>query len=255
MTGSHLFAIYSLHPLPAQLKAEDVLELRDAELWNRITRILRLIEEEKVILFDHNIQVTIKILPATFQRKGWLVGTVIDVTLHQPLKPEVHLYPCLLKKDAFEEVVYVAAQMGVTTITPVVSDKIQRRWGGEHEFERLKKIMIAACEQSKNFVLPQINQPQKFDDVQKQWQEIKKETAVNIAFYEGGKPLKNLMPLLTDHKIQSINLIFGPEGGFAEAELDLLTSNQVYFSALTPTILRAKEAITVGVGIVRSITS
>lgn len=254
MSQSHIFALFSQQPLAQELTSGDIFQVRDAELWSRIVHILRLSVGESVILFDQNAHVTIKLLSETFGRKGLIEGTVVSLQKNQQVLPEVHLYPCLLRKEAFEEVIYVAAQMGVTSITPVISEKIQRKWGGEKEIERLGKIMISACEQSKNFVLPQCNQPLMFDKVVSQ-KFMTGTISKSIAFYEGGKPLINLVHELSTQKQKSINLMFGTEGGFSEQELKMLQSGDVQLYALTPTILRAKEAITVGVGIVRSITS
>src|SRR5579862_4891714 len=153
MTDGHIFALFSAQNI-IQTGTNTIFELRDQDLWTRIVRVLRLNSGECVILFDHNNNVLIELLPVTFERKGIITGYIKNISKNHVLTPEVNLYACLLKKEAFEEVAYVGAQMGVTSITPILSEKIQRKWGDEREIERLGKIMIAACEQSKNFVLP-----------------------------------------------------------------------------------------------------
>jgi RsmE family RNA methyltransferase len=48
-------------------------------------------------------------------------------------------------------------------------------------------------------------------------------------------------------------LFVGPEGDLTDQEKVLLKQNGFIFCALTPTILRACEAIALGAGVVRSI--
>jgi len=254
MTDVHIFALFSSQKISHDIQSGEIFELRDQDLWTRIVRVLRLGTGEFVILFDLNYNIVLELLPTMFERKGFVIGRVKNISKNQLLEPEIHLYPCLLKKEAFEDMGYVAAQMGVTSITPVLSEKIQRKWGSERELERLGKIMIAACEQSKNFVLPRIYKPMSFNDVITQKFD---KISSNIVFYEAGQPLNLVIKNLS--QTNPINLMFGPEGGFSSTELEQLNTSiktqDIKLCALTPTILRAREAIILGIGIVRSITS
>ena len=54
---------------------------------------------------------------------------------------------------------------------------------------------------------------------------------------------------------QSISIVIGPEGGLSADEQATLSSAGAQCYALTPTILRAQEAVAVCVGAVRSVTA
>jgi RsmE family RNA methyltransferase len=54
---------------------------------------------------------------------------------------------------------------------------------------------------------------------------------------------------------ERITLISGPEGGFSPQEITQLQKAKFNGFWLTPTVLRASQAITLGSGVVRSILS
>ncbi len=66
--------------------------------------------------------------------------------------PEIRWCIPLIAKEAFEDIVYNFTAMGVASIQPLVTEKVKRSWGGDRERARLDRIMIAAAEQSKQFV-------------------------------------------------------------------------------------------------------
>jgi 16S rRNA (uracil1498-N3)-methyltransferase len=249
----HLFALHvpNLAQIIDRKSPGDLIEFKDPELWTRITRILRLQAEEAIVFFDNKAHAQLELTEKTFSGKNLLVARLCELGTNKKLVPEIDLYVGLLKKEAFEEVAYLAAQMGATRLIPVISEKIHRKWGGEKEIERLAKIMVAACEQSKNFTLPELCSPINF-------QELIKKTGspiphAKIYFDVQGQPFFNLLTNLTQQKPTLISLIFGPEGGFTDLEMSELSSNGFFCSVLTPTVLRATQAVAVGLGAVRSL--
>ena len=71
----------------------------------------------------------------------------------------------LLKREALERALYSCVEMGANEIRLVVTKKTTREWGGEKEFARLQRIIISAAEQSKNFSIPLLYQPERFETV------------------------------------------------------------------------------------------
>lgn len=240
----HTFALYSQ-------KLGEVgkhLELVDQDLWHRITHVLRLTAGEQVILFDGAREVTLQLSEKMFSGKNKISGTVLDTKVSEPLKPAITLMPSLLKREAFETVAYLAAQMGATTIQPLLATKTQRAWNSEKEYARLTSIMVAACEQAKNFVIPELKKPIALTQVQKI-----EDSSCGIYFEDDGAPLLTVAHHLETTKPQSITLVFGPEGGLTSTERRHLGAQGFICYALTPTILRAQEAVAVGLGAIRSI--
>lgn len=247
--SKHTFAIHVSTNLSGAIK-DSVLELRDPALRMRITTVLRLESNESLILFDRSSWVRILINPQTFEQKKALIGIVVEQTEHNKLACEINLAVGLTKKEAFEEIAYFAAQMGASRLVPLITEKTHRRWGGEKEIVRMHNIMIAAAEQSKQFVLPKIEDPVSF----LQFTETMP-TQTNFYFDVHGKPLLTALQEFAAQKNNPITLLFGPEGGFSPAEIELLENKKCQCVVLTSSVLRTQEAVAVGLGSISSIAN
>jgi 16S rRNA (uracil1498-N3)-methyltransferase len=182
-----------------------------------------------------------------FSGKNKIIGLVLDAKISTPITPSITLMPSLLKRDAFETVVYLAAQMGATIIQPLQTAKTHRSLNNEKEQARLTKIMIAACEQAKSFCIPELKNPIDINDLSK--------PPYGIYFEDDGTPLATISQKIITEKPKNLTLVFGPEGGLTMAERQHLDACGFTCCALTPTILRAQEAIAVGLGALRSLLS
>jgi len=271
-------------------KAGEMLQLADPALSHRITHVLRCRPGMPVIFFDDEIAVTCALHESTFSpsTEGVVSGIVRQVTLNQPHIPTMHLYQGLLRKETFETVCYYAAQMGVSTVQPLITHKTQRVWGGKAERARLAKIMVAACEQSKSFIRPTLKTPAALEDALTKPPKLPRlpkqqpgaaETActsdeqpsasdgtapappppprqhivASLFFEADGRPLLSVIEQLRAAHVTHINLMLGPEGGLTQAEKELLSARGWVQTALTPTILRAQEAVCVAVGALRCV--
>jgi len=265
MESKHIFAFYKkdLSRLVEGVATHDMLEYKDATLWNRLVKIVRLQPGDFFILFDATRNITLKAADTLITNKRTIAGIVQTIEKNRPLTPHITLFLPLLKKEAFEYALYVATQMGVTSVVPVITEKsVSTLLCSPH---RLESIMIAACEQSKNFVTPTLKNPITFS----QWMKSKGESlrtsqAITdskkptnmLWFNEYGKPVTQLLRTLEQqikHNDCAIAITLGPEGGFTEQEETLLRACGYDAYKLTPTVLRSREAICVAVGIVRSL--
>ncbi|MFH0898678.1 MAG: RsmE family RNA methyltransferase [bacterium] len=246
----HMFALYvrSLSSMKGFGRKMTEFELHDKELWHRLTRTLRLTAGETVTFFDSILAYDVRLSERMFSDKKLCIhGTVIQCKENEPLAPLISLYICMPKKSTFEEICYTAAQMGVTSIVPVLSEKSQKISWTEKEHTRLERIMIAACEQSKQFVLPSVASQCLIYD-------IPSNDALKLFFDAHGQNISSLVANLANASHSSIAVVIGPEGGLTRQEQDVLQKNGFLGYALTPTILRTQDAMTVGLGILRSIS-
>jgi 16S rRNA (uracil1498-N3)-methyltransferase len=241
----HIFSLYT-HRLPAQdsLSAGNSILISDIDIWHRTFNVLHLEEGDQIIVFDglNSVQVSVTMS----RKKGIFSGIIQEVLPVVALLPKIHLYQGLLRREAFDEVAYFAAQMGVTTFTPVLCKKVQRGWGGAKEIDRLRKVMIAACEQSKQFILPCINDPVDISS-------LRKESGAAFFCEDTGDPFFEFLQNMHKIKPTEISIAVGPEGGFTLSEQDMLKSRGFSSYALTPSILRSQEAVAVCVGAIRSV--
>ncbi len=257
--AKHVFTIFFAQ-LSEIIKnsTDNKIQIRDKDLYKRLISVLRLKFDERFILFDEKINATFALDKKTFDNKKVIYAEFLQQNQNKSLAPEVIFCPALLKRSSFADVTYFAAQMGANEILPIITEKTQRKWGGSKEQERLQKIIVSACEQSKNFVLPKLNDPLKLQDFLKDFRiedsriedskKIKK-----ILFDPDGKPLIDLFNELNNKKIEKIFILIGPEGDFLDSEIDLIKKSGFVFYKLTKAILRSTEAASVGLGSIRSI--
>jgi len=239
--SKHVFAFYKENI--SKLIKDNHLELKDKTLWQRLTKVTRLKSGEELILFDDKINIKCSL------NKESLSNNLVSVKIsnqsnNESINPKIILLMPIIKKDQFEYVTYVAAQLGITEIIPIETEKTKKNFLNDKEYDRLKKIMISACEQSKNFVPPKLASFKKLKDL-----EIPQ--SLKICFLEEGPNLHHEL----GKKVQNITLILGAEGGLTKNEIDFLKQNNFEFRKLSSTILRSQEAAIIGMGIVRSLTS
>ena len=243
----HIFAVYvpTLTEFLAERTIGDVLTIKDKELWNRIFTVLRLRDESQVILFDalNNVQCKLGAEGA----KNSVTSIIQQRSSNAVLQPPLVLYQGLTKKNTFEEIVYTAAQLGVTTIVPVITEKIHKVWPVEEERVRLHNIMIAACEQSKNFMLPKIAAPLKITNLG----EHMNTSYASIVLDPKGELLTQYCAT-AQSSVQGINLFLGAEGGISEAEQASLVGHGFMPIRLCSSILRSQDAALLALGMLRS---
>jgi len=245
----HLFFVYADAALTAQrsLTSGNTLTIISKELAHRLYTILRLRTGEMVQLFSTTHTLTVKLLPSP-RTKDTIVATIEMVKVHTP--PSIELIACigLLKKESFEEAVHHATVTGATQIQPLITEKSRTDWLNEREPERLRSMIIAAAEQSKNNHIPLLHSPRRLASTL---------TSTNQHLKIGfeATSAKTFLHLCnqTPKALKSITIFIGPEGGFTSAEITAMTQADVIFYSLTKTILRSQEAVCLGVGAIAAV--
>lgn len=239
--NAHEFALYVSHLQDLSAMQGALLTLHDEAVVHRISRVLRLNNDDKVILFDRTMHLFGYI---TELHKHSVTVHVDAIAQNTVLKPYISLWLPMLKREAFEQAVYSAVELGASEIQIIHTAKVQRHFK-EHDLERIEHIMIAAAEQSKQFALPIIKGIADLADV--------KIEGKGIFCDPSGEPLLDVMQNVHFTKPERITVIVGPEGDLTEAEKFHLQQSGVHFMRLTPTVLRAQQAIAVALGAVRSV--
>lgn len=238
----HEFALYS-----AELSnGSSQIVLTDIDLLQRIYKVLRLSIGDTLVLFDGKNVMNVVI--ANTEKKQCIVAVQSRECIRY-ITPEVHCVVPVLKREALEDVMYAAVELGANTIQLVFTEKIHRAWAGAKEFERLHGIMIAACEQAKQFMVPQLHAPKSFDEVLPTLKET-------VLFFDvNGQPAYDVVTQLRKEKLSSLTMLMGPEADLSDKEKTLLKEKGAICCKLTPTVLRAKQAFAVGLGMLRSMVN
>ena len=187
----------------------------DEEESSHCCRVLRLAEGGEIAIADGRGGVYSAIL--TVCSKNSCAAQVVEKFSDIPLRTyynHVAIAPTK-NSDRFEWFVEKAVEFGVDMITPLLCRHSERK---VLKTERLEKIILSAFKQSGNAVLPIINPLTPFADVIKSSTEDIK----MIAHCEPQQ--KTFFSKVAKRDARTITLI-GPEGDFADEEIDLaLTS-------------------------------
>ena len=164
-------------------------------------------------------------------------STTLDIISSRPVnKPDYSFtaYQCILKREYMDNVVEKFTELGVTKIVPVISARSISEVK-ESAARRYNEIAKSAVLQSEREHLPEITAPVKISD-------IETHEGGNIIFYERGEPNVSTV------KSKNMQIVIGPEGGFAEDEAEMLISKGFTPATPLPQILKAETAATVFAG-------
>lgn len=152
-----------------------------------------------------------------------------DKTSHTDPSGDVRLYFAPIKK--LDDMLNMATQMGVCEFIPVITEHTV---AGHINWERMKKIVVQAAEQSNRNSVPNIVSPIKFADL----------PFADLVFADERAAYGRELP--TEYK-NCKNILVGPEGGFSDAEFAMLDKNGAHGMSLGKTILRAELASVIAI--------
>lgn len=145
--------------------------------------------------------------------------------------PANNIVFCFAPIKRVDEMLNMVTQMGVAVLQPVIT---QRTVANHINWNRMKKIIIEAAEQSNRNSIPELMMPIKFDDL-----DLDNLIVADERFAHGKES--------TEKIIKSNRIFVGPEGGFAPAEFAKMDGAGVCGISLGKTILRAEVAGVVAV--------
>lgn len=203
--------------------------MKDPPLLNQLTRVLRLATGDEIILLDNTgFEYAIRIFTLTNKvMQGYVLakkesGTESNV--------EIHLYQSLLKiKDKFELVLQKGTEIGVSTFTPLRSERCECK--GKINIPRACTILKEAAEQSGRGKIPELNGERTLHDA------LTEAPGEKLIFDPLGSPLKTY-PL----HAASYSLFVGPEGGFSESELKQAEELGAHILSIGSRTLRSETA-------------
>lgn len=154
----------------------------------------------------------------------------------EPTSFTYHLAFSILKHDPLRFLIEKATELGVTSLTPLITDRTQVR---TVNFDRLQLVAIEAAEQCERLVVPTFHPIQTL-------QQFVLSHAKDQRLFVGDE--RRQMPffaqILAQEKIdQPLTFITGPEGGFSPEEFQFLENAPgVTRVTLCTNILRAETA-------------
>lgn len=236
--------------LPADAIKQDTVSFPPA-IAHQIRHVLRLNEGMQVQVLDgQGALLSVSLLPEV---EGRLEGRILERT-YPDSKPTIQFSLCvsLTQREKFELILQKAVEVGVSFIQPFVSryslvrektiqPKRRLRWEG---------ILREAAEQSGRILIPKLHEVAILPRVIEQ---CAAESDLCLAAWEGEHTATLQQVLLEAQEkktLRRIALFIGPEGGFAQQEMDLFQQHAVLSVSLGRRILRMETAAIVAPALV-----
>jgi 16S rRNA (uracil1498-N3)-methyltransferase len=209
------------------------IELDDAAA-NHLLRVLRANLGDTVTLFNGDGLDYQGAISAVGKRSGTVTLTEAhDPGTESPLKSHIGL--CLSKGDRFDWALQKATELGVSAITPLLSERVDVKLPRERlarKQEHWQQVVASACEQSGRAVLPPVAAPSTLAD----WvQSVAAEVKLVLHHHQSGGLPSGLQPT-------SVALLIGPEGGLTAGEVNEAQSQGFLPLCLGPRVMRTETA-------------
>ncbi|WP_257296657.1 16S rRNA (uracil(1498)-N(3))-methyltransferase [Endozoicomonas sp. YOMI1] len=226
--------IYSSQPL----QADSSIELSE-NAANHVGRVLRMRPEEPLVLFNGQggaWQGTVE----SVSKKSVTVylESFIEGDAQSPLT--IELGQALSRGERMDYAIQKATEAGVTSITPLWSERCEVKLNAERLDKRVKhwqQVAISACEQCGRNIVPTIHTPVKLED----WLTTR---VTELSFVLHHRTREKLSGFAQPG---SVSLLIGPEGGLTAQEIELAEGHRFNPLTLGPRVLRTETAPVVAI--------
>lgn len=230
------------HP---DLLAVDQSIVLNSEATNHLLKVLRLKQGHPLVLFNgdgHDYPA--ELVKAERREAVVKIDAKLAMQVESPLL--IHLAQSVSKGDRMEFAIQKAVELGVTEISPVITEfcavKLdQERW--QKKLAQWQKIVIGACEQCGRNVVPQIHPVISYNE----W--ISQSTnQLRLLLSPGAeKTMQHLkVPL------EGVRLLIGPEGGLSEKEVYQAIESGYEDVLIGPRVLRTETAALSSISILQA---
>ncbi len=162
------------------------------------------------------------------------VRVSVKQTLAENNEPRLRitLFQGMPKSDKMELVIQKCTELGVHSIVPVITERTIVK--PKDKSERFRKIAEAAAKQSMRSLIPEIGETLSL----KEAVQYSHKLDFSLVAYENATDMSALKPSTG----QTIGIFIGPEGGFSENEIRLMSENNIPQVSLGKRILRTETA-------------
>lgn len=237
------------------IKTENLKE--NKEIWiagsdvNHIKNVLRKKIDDKINICNSDTQKNYECVIKNIEENKIVCKILDEVKSLAESNLNITIFQGLPKSDKMELIIQKATELGVKTIVPVITKRTVIKLKDkdkQNKVDRWRKIAEVAAKQSGRDIIPTIENiiniaDIKFDEFDKIF--VLYENEEKISIKDEIEQLKN------DNKEElNIGIVIGPEGGFAESEIEQLRLNQnVSVVTLGKRILRTETVALVVSGI------
>ncbi len=227
-----------------EIPKSGIILVEDRSIVHQWRKVFRLKEGDLVILFnDSGYDHTARIVGF----KGKEAEVEIIDRKKEILKPgrNVHLCVSLIKKDKFEWIVEKGTELGITSFTPLISDRSLKN---NLNMEKLNKIAKEATEQSGWSGVPLIHNISCIEELL----DRRDKKYIILDLYADTDLLQVLDKT---NKEEQLVVLIGPEEGWSDEELSLFKKHSVTFATLGKETLKTETAAVAAASISMLLTS
>jgi len=174
-------------------------------------------------------------------------------TLHEELESDValplHLLLAIFKFDHMEWAIEKATELGVARITPIGARRTEKHLAqaAPKRAERWRRIALEASKQSRRTTIPTIEDPSSLKAA------LEHEPSPTRILLSETEQATSIPAALAKSPLFDLALAIGPEGGWADDEMNLFTIHHWQPVTLGPRILRAETAAIAAIAITSSL--
>lgn len=213
---------------------------------NHLVRVLRLEPNDTFQLFNGDgFEYQAKLITNEKKHSKALILSTHSTNIESPLK--INLFQSIARGEKMDLILQKATELGVTSFTPIVSDRTEVKLDNERSEKKLQHwrgVIRSACEQSGRSVLPLLHEPIGL-------KQIAANCVFTQAFYLDPKATNRIQSLQLN-TVEEIILAIGPEGGFSDRDIELLQIAKFQGLSIGPRILRTETA---GIAIIAALQS
>ncbi|MDA7828951.1 16S rRNA (uracil(1498)-N(3))-methyltransferase [bacterium] len=228
------------HPVSIE---ENSTSLLSKEHTHYVVNVMRLKRGSNINFFNKEGEWKSEII---FLDKDRVEVKILEKVKQSMTSSNIELAICLVKKTPMETILQKATELGVSKITPIISERTEVK---ELNFERANKIVVEATEQSNQLTPPEISEVIKLKDFLKNLDGSSKLLFADVNSKDNLKA-----EILKGAK--SLPVLIGPEGDFSPSERELIFSNpNVVPFTISKNILRSDTAVISAISLVNFINN
>jgi len=206
----------------------------DAAPSHHLATVLRARADQAIELFNGDGNAYSAHIIA-ISKKSVTVSITGSDTTHNESPLQIELGIGISKGDRFDFALQKSTELGISAITPLVTERTEVRLDSERaekKLEHWRQVVISACEQSGRNVVPTVNAIQKFAD----WA-THCDAEQKFVLHHRANNAPSAMA-----KPQRAALLIGPEGGLTSDEITAAEKSGFSAWKIGPRVLRTETA-------------
>jgi len=202
-----------------------------------IGRVLRMGVGDNISLFNGDGNDYLAEIIETSKKS--IAVTILNCDVNSSESPlDLHLGQVISRGDRMEFTIQKSVELGVTSITPLFSDRCGVKLNGERldkKWQQWQKIVISACEQSGRSIVPVVRPAMTLT----QWCAEPTDALKLNLHPRASHGINGLTLPATNNKVR---LLIGPEGGLSDEEIAMTETQDFTDILLGPRVLRTETA-------------